>query len=407
MPQRKELHAGSSYFISTDSTDNPKLGAKILTDGRESLFLDYYLGYEMVYSEKLGRETPRKNRKREMLSLYIWQAPRTPKERQQNKETLELAKRIRFEKSQEMLMSAEGYRLQMNSDINFYDWMWRYYENYTKGDKRHIKRAYDQFRCFISGSEEYKMFATKIKPSQLNKAMIIAFTEFLQKKYTGEGPHTTYCRFKKIIKAAVEADVIRKNPCTGVSIRIDKNALKKDILSDEEVKMLADCVYDGQNPDIRRAFLFCLTTGLRWCDVKELTYANVDFTNRFLKFEQNKTKGHSAHSSVVIPMNDQHLMLIGIPSTKEPSKELIFPLPSHTMCLKALRHWTAKAGITKHITWHCARHTFATLVLDKGANLLTVAGLLGHSDLKNTEKYLRIIDARKRQAIDSMPSIIL
>lgn len=404
MAIKKDIRSDNTYMISTDSTDNPKLGAKILSDGRESLFLDYYFGLRTIFSEKLGKEVRKKDRKREFMSLYLWQAPRTSQERQQNKETLELAKKIRFERAQEVLETEEGYRLKMNSNINFLDWMWGYYLKYTKGDKRHIKRAYDQFKCFLTESADYNRFANMLRPTQLTKQMIIAFTEFLINKYTGEGPHTTYSRFKKIIKAAVEADVIRKNPCTGVSIRIDKQALRKEILSEEEVQALAACTYEGQNPNIRRAFLFCLCCGLRWCDVKDLTYANVDFANRFINFEQNKTKGHSSKSSVAIPFNDNILQLIGTPQTDDPKTELVFPLPSHTMCLKALRHWTAKAGITKHITWHCARHSFATIALDKGANVKTVANLLGHSDLTNTEKYLRVIDARKREAIDSLPT---
>ena len=96
MATKKEIRSDNTYIISSDTTDNPKLGAKILNDGRESLFLDYYFGYRMVYSETLDREVAKKDRKREALSLYLWQAPRTPQERQQNKETLELAKKIRF-----------------------------------------------------------------------------------------------------------------------------------------------------------------------------------------------------------------------------------------------------------------------------------------------------------------------
>lgn len=86
MAQKKDIRGDGTYLISQDTTDNPKLGAKILSDGRESLFLDYYFGYKMVYSEKLGKQVARKDRKREGLKLYLWQAPRTPFERQQNKE---------------------------------------------------------------------------------------------------------------------------------------------------------------------------------------------------------------------------------------------------------------------------------------------------------------------------------
>lgn len=128
MALKKNYRADNTYIISSDSTDNPKLGAKVLSDGRESLFLDFYLGYDMAVSSKTGKEYKRVNNKREYLSLYLWQAPRTPMERQQNKETLEVAKRLRFERGQQLLEDAEGYRLKKDRDINFLDWMWGYYE---------------------------------------------------------------------------------------------------------------------------------------------------------------------------------------------------------------------------------------------------------------------------------------
>lgn len=93
-----------------------------------------------------------------------------------------------------------------------------------------------------------------MKPDQLTKDMIQSFTDFIQLRFNGETPHTLYSRFKKMIKAAVEAHVMRKNP------------------------------------NIRRAFIFCLYAGLRWCEVKDLTCGNVDYANRVLCFEQNKTK---------------------------------------------------------------------------------------------------------------------
>jgi site-specific recombinase XerD len=226
----------------------------------------------------------------------------------------------------------------------------------------------------------------------------------LQNRFRGEGPFTLYGRFKKIFKRAVEEDVLRKNPCNGVTITIDKNTLKKDILSVDEVQQLIATTYDGQNPNIRRAFIFCLYAGLRWCDVKDLTFANVDYSNKLLQFEQNKTKGHSSASGVVIPLNDGLLSLIGEPVNGNRDAK-IFPLPSHTMCLKALRHWVARAGIEKHITWHCARHSFAVNILNNGANIKTVASLLGHSGLSQTEKYTRAVDSLKKQAIDSLPEL--
>lgn len=429
MALKKEIRSDKTYIISQDTTDNPKLGAKILSDGRESLFLDYYFGYSMVYSERLGRDVAKKDRKREYLSLYLWQAPRTPIERKQNKETLELAKKIRYERGQELLENSEGYRLKKDlGNVNFLDWMEAYYEKYSKNDKRHIKRARTVFMDFLvdptgkynpkpdwtdeqlaksKREKDAKIQRLKIKPDQIDKAMIMAFIDYLQSRFKGEGAHTLYARFKKMIKAAVEADIMRKNPCNGVIIKIDSGSLKKDVLSIEEIQTLISTHYQGENTDIRRAFIFCLYCGLRWCDVKDLTFANVDYSNMMLKFEQVKTKGHSSASSVIIPLNEGLIHLIGTPTDNCNLTEKIFPLPSHTMCLKALRHWVSRANISKHITWHCARHSFAVNILNNGANIKTVASLLGHSGLKHTEKYTRAVDSLKQEAINSLPELKL
>lgn len=402
MATKKNYRANNTRLIEGGTGDNPKLMAQALQDGRESLYLEYYLGFEMAES-KNGTLYKKANRKTERLNLYLWQSPRNPMERTENNEALRLAKQIRFERGQQLLELGEGYRLKKESNINFLDWMWSYYEAYTKGDKRHIKRAHDVFIDFLNATDEYKKYAKCLKPEHLSKDMITAFTEYLQHRFRGEGPHTLYARFKKIIANAVEKDVLRKDPCHGIYITIDNGTLKKDILSMEEIQRLASCHYQGESINIRRAFLFCLLSGLRFCDVKELKYANVDFANRRLSFEQAKTKGHSSTSGVVLPLSDSMLALIG----EGKRVETIFPLPSHTMCLKALRNWCKRAGIEKHITWHCARHSFAVNILNNGANIKTVASLLGHSGLKHTEKYTRAVDKLKDYAIKSLPPVKL
>lgn len=420
---KKNYRADNTYLIEGNSGDNPKLMGRALSDGRDSLYLEFYFGKSEITSRS-GKTYMKNERRNEILGLYLWRAPRTPEERRQNKETLEIAKRIRFEKGQELLESAEGYRLKKKKEVDLLKWMKEYYDAYTKADKREIKRAYVCFLDYLTdpkgeylpgphctreereAAAEQKARRTrglKLKPQQLTKASVIGFTEYLQKRFTGEGPHTVYARFKKMLRAAVEADVLIKNPAANISLKIDNSTLRKEVLSVGEIQQLIETHYDGENSDIRRAFIFCLYCGLRWCDVKDLTYANVDYSNRLLKFEQAKTKGHSSASGVVIPLNDGLLRLIG----KGDRGALIFPLPSHGMCLKALRHWVKRAGIDKHITWHCARHSFAVNILNNGANIKTVASLLGHSGLKHTEKYTRAVDSLKEAAINSLPELKL
>ena len=385
--------------------DNPKLKQKAMSDGNFALYLDYYLGRYNVTDEETGEVKSKVQRKREFLHLTLLASPRTPIERQQNKDTLALAQKIRFEREQEFKEGALGYRLKKNQDINFLDYYQSYIDSYTKKDIKNIKLSFRRFKDFLSDTPEYKKFAQRITPQQISRDMVLDFTEYLQSRSVGEGAHTIFARFKKVVAYAFEHGVFIKNPCYKITIKIDRGVLKKDVLSQEEMTQLIATHYQRENPNIRRAFIFCLYTGLRFCDVKDLTFANVDFANRLLKFEQNKTKGHSANSGVVIPLNEGLLKLIGTPTQADTRTEVIFPLPSHEMCLKALKRWVKRAGINKHISWHCARHSFAVNILNNGANIKTVASLLGHSGLQCTEKYTRAVDSLKQQAIDSLPTL--
>jgi site-specific recombinase XerD len=198
--------------------------------------------------------------------------------------------------------------------------------------------------------------------------------------------------------------IISKSPCIGVAVPKRSDILAKDILSQEEMRKLFATHYKGENPEIRRAFAMTCLSGIRLCDIIELTYDNVDYSNRILKFRQSKTKKHSNNSGVIIPINDTLMSIIG--KKKEGSNDdYIFHLPSDTMCFKALRCWTKKAGIDKHITWHCGRHSFATSLLNNGVNIKVVSNLLGHSTIRFTEIYLRAVDKQKIDAINTLPNL--
>ena len=387
--------------VEVKTKENPKLQQRTLSDGRISLYLEYYLGRTQWIDEETGKTKIKHNRKKEVLNLYLVSNPRTPIERNGNKETLGLANEIRYEREQELKKEKTGKRIFKKKNMNFIDYFQSYIDNYTKRDVRMITLAFNRFKDFLR--QEYPIYTAHIKPEQLNKDMILSFVEYLQSRSVGLGASTIYNRFKKVINYAVEHEILTKNPCKGVVCMVDDNMLRKDILSMDEIRALINTTYETQNNKVRNAFIFCLYTGIRFCDVKELKYKNIDYSNKLLSFEQSKTKGYSSNSSVVIPLNEGLFSLIGETSTDK--EEVVFNLPSHNACLKRLEEWTAKAGINKHITWHCARHSFAVNILNNGANIKTVASLLGHSGLKHTEKYTRAVDELKESAINSLPQL--
>ena len=403
--------------------ENPKLEQKTLSDGRVSLYLEYYLGRDespvlespvldidgnrVYYQSGAMAGKPKfqvkHKRRKENLSLYLLDKPRTAIDRQKNKETLALAVKIRAEREQEFKEHTLGYRLKKDRSVNFLDYFRSYIAGYTKKDKPMMEMTLRRFKDFLR--EKYPVYEHSIKAEHLNKEMMIAFVEYLQSRSTGEGAKSVYQRFKKVIHYAIENDVMIKNPCKGVQCKVDDQLLRKDILSLDEIQLLANCRYEHENPTVRRAFLFCLYCGMRFCDMVNLTFRNVDYSNRLLKFEQNKTKGSSASSGVVIHLSDTLLSLIGNQPEDGNRDTPIFPLPSYESCAKSVKRWVKRAGINKHITWHCARHSFAVNVLNSGANIKTLADLLGHSGLQHTEKYTRAVDKLKEEAINSLPEL--
>ena len=413
---KKDLKVGQCYIISQSREENPKLGAKLLSDGRESLFLDYYFGFTMVYSNTLDKMVPKKQKRRESLSLYLWHNPRTPQQRQENKDTLAIANKIRRDRANDIAEPEKKVELQTKkADVNFLDYMQEYVDNYSKADVRVMQMAVNRFKNFLKDTQEYVIFADFIKPNQIDCDMIEVFIEYLQHTSTGEGAKTIYQRFKKLIRYAVANDVMRKNPCINkqgqnITIKVDDGAIVKDVLSPEEIKKLIETHYPKENLQVRNAFLFSLNTGMRWCDVKDLTFGNFDFANRTFSYNQNKTKGHSSKSNVSLPLTDALLALMGEQPEARDKDELVFALPSHTMALKALRRWTKFAGIDKHITFHCARHSFGTNLAStaakKGFSIRVVQDMLGHSSLRYTEKYTRVVDREKKAAMTELSKMM-
>ena len=213
------------------------------------------------------------HRKKENLNYYLLAHPRKPADKEKNRQTLALAEKIRFEKEQQFKESQTGYRIMQNKDVNFYDYFQSYIDNYTKKDIRMMQIALKRFRDFMKGNKTYSIYEHRIKPNQLTKDMMTDFVEYLQSRSKGEGARSIYQRFKKVVNYAVEHGVMSNNPCNGVSIKVDGQILRKDVLSPSEIEQLINTHYRYENPQVRNAFIFCLYTGLRFCDVKDLTMA--------------------------------------------------------------------------------------------------------------------------------------
>ena len=130
----------------------------------------------------------------------------------------------------------------------------------------------------------------------------------------------------------------------------------------------------------------------------ELEY--VENQGYFLNFKQKKTKGVE-----VLPISEQaYSFTQGAENPKDMiHTELVFEeLKYSAYHNKHLFQWIGAAGITKDITFHCFRHTYATLQLFNGTDIYTVSKMLGHKDIKTTQIYTKIVDKAKRKAANKI-----
>jgi integrase len=149
---------------------------------------------------------------------------------------------------------------------------------------------------------------------------------------------------------------------------------------------------------MKRAALFSALTGLRFSDIQKLVWKEIEYiegNGYFIKFKQQKTKGIE-----MMPISDQAYLILG--ESQEPKRKVFDGLEYSAYHNKHLYKWIKDAGITKDITFHCFRHSYATLQLSKGTDIYTVSKMLGHRELKTTQIYAKIIDQTKRDAADKI-----
>lgn len=149
-----------------------------------------------------------------------------------------------------------------------------------------------------------------------------------------------------------------------------------------------------RDQQLNSAALFSALTGLRFSDIQKLTWGEIEPIGKreyILRFTQKKTKG-----AETLPVSEQAVKLLG--KKKDPSGKVFEGLVYSALNNNYLVKWVKSAGIRKDITFHCFRHTYATLQLSSGTDIYTVSKLLGHKDIKTTQIYAKVIDQAKRAA---------
>lgn len=363
--------------------------------GKISLYLEIYKG-----TVKTEDGNTKAIRDYEYLDLYLKDNPQTKQERQTNKETLELAKSIKAKRELEIKNGQYGFKRSGSSNADFME-LFR-----SLRDKRESKE--NTYNNWDSTYKHLKRFigSDSLPFKRIDKKLCEEFMEYLTnvKKSDGKPLATAsvssyYTKFRSALKTAVKKRFISYNPALDVEAPTIKTP-KREHLTVEELKAVskAKCRY----PVLKNAFMFACLTGLRWSDVQKLTWSEVEQNEDGWKvvFHQKKTDGLQY---VEIPENAKQYL--GEPI--EPEARVFKGLRYSTYMNVALQRWMMKAGITKNITFHCARHTYAILQLRYGADIYTVSKLLGHKNLKTTQIYADIVDQKRKEAVNRLNQIDL
>lgn len=208
----------------------------------------------------------------------------------------------------------------------------------------------------------------------------------------------TAVTYYSIFKAALKKAFVDGYLTTDLSAKtkgIKSLETRREFLTIEELNKLAETPCN--NPTLKKAALFSALTGLRLSDVQKLTWKELVYDGKLYKinFTQKKTKGVE-----YMPISEQAFRICG--ERGAPNEFVFEKLPGSAWISSPLKYWVKSAGIDKKITFHCFRHTFATLQLNSGTDIYTVSKMLGHKDLKVTQIYAKIVDETKQRAANNI-----
>lgn len=359
------------------------LRKKSISQNRHSLYLDFY---PPITNPETGKPT-----RREFLGLYLKSKPKTQPDKHYNKETLLLAQSITSKRQLDLSQEEYGFIKKKAKTVDFIE----YFRTLTlkqKGVDYDLWNACGKYlETFTNG---------KIQSVQINEVFCNDFREYLlhtnctrseKNKLSQNSSHCYFNRFRNSIKQAHTDGILKQDLFPKIK-PIPAKESNREYLTQEELQVLVQT--DCSLPWLRQAALFSALCGLRWIDIEKLTWDEIRHSNKdgpSIKFRQQKTQGEEH-----LPISQQALSILGTPGKQG---EKVFPDMRYSSFINQhFKHWILKAGITKDITFHNMRHTYATLLLSLGVDIYTLSKMLGHRSIGSTVIYGKVIDKKKQEA---------
>jgi len=350
-------------------------------NGKISLYLDYY---------------HKGKRKYEYLRLYLAPKPKTPLDRESNRKTLQLAEKLRAKRYLELQNGVYGFNdsdrmngsfltyfevmveKRKESEGNYGNWhsALKYLQKFPKGNVK-FSEIDNQW---LEDLKEYFVYDARTKHNQkLSKNTCVSY----------------FNKVRATLRQAVKDGILTKNPANQVE-GIKEAESKREFLTLDELRKIITT--NCEVPVLKSAFIFSCLTGLRFSDIEKLTWSEIHHSNEngyYIRFKQKKTQGQET-----LPISIEAFEILG--ERLSPNNKVFTELTYSDYNNHKLREWMVRSGIEKDITFHCGRHTYATLQLSLGTDIYTVSKLLGHKSLRTTEVYAKIIDEKKREAANAI-----
>ncbi|MBB1194968.1 site-specific integrase [Flavobacterium sp. SOK18b] len=373
---------------------NVTLRKRMLPSGKITLYLDFFPPVYNPKTHKLYR--------REYLSLYLVPKPKNNVDKTMNSENLYKAEIICANRFNEVNKSQiynpfelEQLRLKEIGEKSFLQYLKLVAEHKTGNNGDIWTYAIIHFENFLKNED--------LLIQDIDVTVIEDFREYLLKakcirkkgKFLAQNTALTYFnKIKATLRKAYKKGLLQTDVNAAVESIKEQESQRNFLTMEEAVRLFkTPC----KKEIVKRVSLFSLLTGMRYSDISKLTWEEVQYSKSegyYIRFKQQKTD-----RPVTLPISPEAFEFLG--EKVDQYKRVFYDLKKWDVD-RLLPIWVNDASIEKHITFHCFRHTYATLQMAAGTDIFTVSKMLGHKNIKTTQIYTKIIDEKKRETTNKI-----
>ena len=312
-------------------------------------------------------------KKSESMKIEIYTTPKNPKEKKYNNKLLEIAEYVRCNRQLEVIRGVYGIKNIDKMEDSFLDYIDEKIDicqsDKYNGIKLSLKNCFNKTIRFkdinVNLCEEFRVYLNGL----VNEG-----------RYSSNTVTSYFNKFLNLITSAYNENIIPYDYSQKVP-KMKWEEPIKEYLTEQEVRKLLSTPYP--NKVFKRGVEFALNTGLRHSDILDLKHSHINYQgdgNIILSKVIVKTG-----KTLIIPLNDAAVNLI----IKKGEGQVFKGFPDNNRANKMLKEWLEKAKISKALTFHGLRHTFAMTAVARGIDIYALKELMGHASIENTLIYRR------------------